>query len=131
MLSKDIHIVVGTAIIVGWFMTTVFADGGPSAVSVEEFQKINERLQRLEAQLQEKEARIQRLEAQLTAKDPSPQATIKTEEQQESRLGALETALTAPIGGEFALMPGGHSGPFGTGDDFFYCWGDRCSAPPP
>ena len=119
MLSKGVCIIAGTATLVGWLVATVFAGGGTIEVSTEEFQKISERLQHLEEQLQAKEVRIQKLEAQLMAREAAPQEVTKIAEQQESRLGALEAALAAPFGGEFALMPGGQSGPFGTGDDFF------------
>jgi hypothetical protein len=87
--------------------------------------KISDRLQQLEDDLKAKDERIRKLEERLGERAPTPPPTpppaevAKAVEQHETRLNALTEELHAPFGGEFALMPGGQSGPFGTGDDFF------------
>jgi uncharacterized coiled-coil protein SlyX len=105
----------------------VFAEGKKTVqVSVGELRKINERLQRLEDDVKAKDERIRSLEGRLgeqksVASPPaSPTGEVaKTVEQHETRLNSLTEALHAPFGGEFSLMPGGQSGPFRTGSDFF------------
>jgi hypothetical protein len=92
-------------------------------VSVEEIRKINERLQQVEAELRAKEERIKNLEEQLAARGAAPEEMTRTVEQQAARLSALEEDMAAPFGGEFALMPGGQSGPFGGLDDDFFIAG--------
>ncbi len=100
----------------------VYAGGkGTIEVSVEEMRKISDRLQKLEDNLKAKDDRIKKLEERLgeRAQAPAPAEVTKVVEQHETRLNALTEEIHAPFGGEFALLSGGHSGPFGTGTDFF------------
>jgi hypothetical protein len=106
----------------GWLGSIALAGGGGTVeVSVEEMQKISERLQHLEDGLKEKDERIKKLEAQLAGRETPvpPPPVAQAVEQQAVRIGALEKAMSEPLGGEFSLMPGGQGGPFGTNTDFF------------
>jgi hypothetical protein len=120
MFKKWAIVLTGFFAVYGWNVVLVFAGGeGTIEVSVDELRKINERLQQLEENLRAKDERIKKLEERL-GEQPQPQPEVaKVVEQHETRLNALQEELSAPFGGEFALMPGGYSGPFGTGDDFF------------
>ncbi|MBM4256341.1 MAG: hypothetical protein FJ147_10625 [Deltaproteobacteria bacterium] len=119
-MLRTVVLVVGAFGIIGWQVTLSIGGGRDTVeVSVNELRKINQRLQQLEEDVRAKEERIKKLEGQLTAGAPAPKAVTASEEQQETRLRAIESTLAAPFGGEFSLMPGGHSGPFGTGTDVF------------
>jgi hypothetical protein len=122
--SSWIGLGVGLFVLSAWFIAPALAGGkGAVEVSVEEMRKIYDRLQQLEDNLKAKDERIRKLEERLDerAKTPAPPpaAVAKAVEQHETRLKALTEELHAPFGGEFALMPGGQGGPFGTSDDFF------------
>lgn len=111
---------VGLVIACGWSAASVFAGGKETIeVSVDELRKISERLQQLEENGRAKDERIRRLEERLGGQAEAPQNVTKVVEQHETRLNELQEELHAPFGGEFSLMPGGQSGPFGTGNDFF------------
>ncbi|MGE0820621.1 MAG: hypothetical protein AB7G75_11935 [Candidatus Binatia bacterium] len=104
-----------------WWWTIPVRAGGKDTVevSVDELRRFNERLQRLEEDARAKDARIKQLEAQLGQQEAPVSQVASSEQQQETRLKALEDAASAPFGGEFSLMPGGQSGPFSTDSDFF------------
>jgi hypothetical protein len=114
-------IVVAVLVSLGGGACAVCAGGGGKtiAVSAEEMRAITERLQQLEENLKAKDERIRKLEERLGAPaQPAPEV-MKAVEQQEARVNALQEEMRAPFGGEFSLMPGGQSGPFRTGNDFF------------
>ncbi len=116
-------------LVLGWLTTTVFAG---EKVEVEELQKIQERLRHLEEALRAKEERIRKLEEVLSKlQGPSPKA-VQVAERQEvfpngvpRASGPSNPQKEGPflMGGEFALMPGGQSGPFGGVDEDFFIAG--------
>lgn len=115
-----ISVAVGLAVVCGWSAAPVCAGGKETVeVSVDELRKISERLQQLEENVRAKDERIRRLEERLGGQAQAPQDVTKVVEQHETRLNDLQEELHAPLGGEFSLMPGGQSGPFETGNDFF------------
>lgn len=115
MLRKTLLVIVGFLGVMGLNVTSGLAGGSDTvSVSVDEMRRLNDRLQKLEEDLRAKEERIRKLEGQ-----PTTVAAPAGEQQQETRLRAIEESLAAPFGGEFSLMPGGQGGPFGTGTDFF------------
>ncbi len=120
MLRKSFCVAAGVVSLLGWDVTRALADGrGTVGVPVEELRKISERVQQLEEELKAKEERIKKLEEKLATQGQVPSEVTKAVEQQEARLSALQAEMEAPFGGEFALMPGGQGGPFGTSPDFF------------
>ena len=120
MIRKGICVAAGVVSLLGWDVTIALAGGkGTVEVPVEELKKISERVQQLEEGLKAKEERIKKLEEKLATQGQVPQEVTKAVEQQEARLSALQAEMGAPFGGEFALMPGGQGGPFGTSTDFF------------
>lgn len=119
MGKKSVVVVLALCIACQWVPTPAWAGGEATVtVSVDELRRFNERLQRLEEDGRAKDERIRKLEAQLSGRE-TPVTPVAGSAQQETRLKALEDAFAAPFGGEFSLMPGGQSGPFGTGSDFF------------
>jgi len=123
MNRKWAIVLVGLFTAYGWSGVTAFAGGkGTIEVSMDEMRRIHERLQQLEDNLKAKDERIRKLEERLGGQSqppPPPPEMAKVVEQHETRLNALQEEISAPFGGEFSLMPGGQSGPFGTGSDFF------------
>lgn len=121
-MKRYLNFCVGLFMAFTWCGGTVFAGGkGTIEVSVDEMRRINDRLQQLEDDLKAKDDRIRKLEERLgsQAQIQPPAEVTKVVEQHETRLNALTEEIHAPFGGEFALLSGGQSGPFGTGSDFF------------
>ena len=119
MIYKPSIVGVVMLTVLWWIATPALAGGKDTLeVSVDEMRRVNDRLQRLEEDLRAKDERIRKLEAQLSGRE-APVTPVAASEQQETRLKALEDAFSAPFGGEFSLMPGGQSGPFGTSSNFF------------
>lgn len=120
MHKQWVIVLIGYFAVHGWQAVSVFAGGKETIeVSVDEMRKINERLQQLEEHMRAKDERIRKLEERLGERPQATPAVAKVVEGHEARLNTLQEELSAPFGGEFALMPGAHSGPFGTNSDFF------------
>ncbi len=120
MIPKTLIVAVTLFTVLWSIATPAFAGGKDTVdVSVEELRRFNERLQRLEEDVRAKDERIKKLEAQLGSRETLATPVASSEQQQETRLQALEQAFSEPFGGEFALLTGGQSGPFQTGSDFF------------
>ena len=118
MSKKWVVVLTGLLAVCSWNAVPAVAGGkGTIEVSVDELRKINDRLQQLEENVRARDERIRKLEERLGEPPQPTPAIAQTVEQHETRLNAMQ--LSAPFGGEFSLMPGGQSGPFGTSTDFF------------